>query len=104
MLKDLLEVLRIREEQVELGGHKLVVRELQSAADVAALADNQDLGYKLLVRCVFDEAGAPAFTDDDIPALKAGSKSRLAPLMAAVTRVNGFDSEANAKNSAAVQG
>ena len=102
MLKDLAEYLRPREERLAFAGRALVVRELESAADVAFMADNEDLSYKLLVRCVFDEAGAPVFTEADVVALKAGAKAKLLPLMEAVNRVNGFDTAGDAKNSGAV--
>ena len=101
MREEIIAALAVREEAFELGGRKLFARELASAADVAAFVDNEDLGYKLLVRCVFDEAGNPVFTDEDIPALKASAKSRLAPALRAVNRVNGFDVEDSVKNSAA---
>ena len=114
MLEDLLEAIRPREERVKLGGRVLVVKELATAADVASMRDNKDLDYKLVVRCVFlgepgaepDSwvAGPPAFAEDDIPALKAGAKTKLVPLLEAVNRVNGFDIEAEEKNSAAVPG
>lgn len=101
---ELLEAIKPREERVTLGAHTLVVRELACAADIAAFQDNADMTYKLIVRCTFDEAGEPAFTDEDIPALKAGAKATLLPLIAAVTRVNGFAFEENVKNSAADPG
>jgi len=101
MRTEIIAALAVREERFELAGKTLVARELASAADVAAFADNEDLAYKLLVRCVFTEAGEPVFTDEDIPALKASAKSRLAPATRAVNRVNGFDVEDSVKNSAA---
>lgn len=101
MLAELIAALAPREERITLAGHALVVRELAVAADVSAMQDNVDLTWKLVVRCVFDEAGAAVFTDADIPALKAGSKARLQPLINAVVRVNGMDIEAEAKNSPA---
>lgn len=101
MIEELIAALKAREEVVELGGHKLTVRELETAADVAAFQDNNDLQLKLVVRCVFDAEGRPVFTDEDIPALRGTSKTRFAPLLAAVNRVNGFDVEDGAKNSAA---
>ena len=104
MRDDLLAAIKPREETVKLGKNVLTVRELETAADVAAFQDGGDMAYKLLVRCTFDAEGASAFTDDDIPAIKRGSKVRLAGLIAAVIRVNGFDAEDNVKNSAAVPG
>lgn len=99
MREDLKALLAPREERVTLGSLVLVVREMASAADVAGMQDNVDLTYKLVVRCTFDEAGAAVFTDADIPALKAAGARQLMPLVAAVTRVNGFDVEADVKNS-----
>lgn len=101
MLDDILSAIKPREEKVELGGHTLTVRGLASAADVTAMQDNADLTYKLVVRCVFDAEGRPVFTDAHIPSLKGGAKAKLAPLIAAVCRVNGFDVEGDAKNSGA---
>lgn len=103
MLKELQEALKGREEAVEIGGHKLVVRELPSAADVIS-GDGEDVGFQMIVRCTFDEEGKQVFTDADIPALRLASKWKFAPLMTAVNRVNGFDQEQNAKNSAAGPG
>lgn len=102
MLKELEELLRTREQVVELGPHKLIVRELASAADMAGAASEEDLAWMLLVRCTFAEDGTPAFTVEDIPALKAASNWKLGPLVSAVNRVNGFNVEAEAKNSDAV--
>ena len=102
MLPDLLEAIQPREKEITLGGRKLVVRELSGEADTSAMQDNQDLTWKLLVRCVFvAESGEPAFTDKDIPALRRGAKLRVKPLVDAVIEVNGMDIEAEAKNSAA---
>ena len=101
MLEVLREALAPREERVVIGGITLVAREMATAADVEAMQDNKDLGMKMLVRCVFDESGKAVFTDEDIPALKASAKVKLAPLVAAVNRVNGFAVEAEAKNSEA---
>jgi hypothetical protein len=101
VLQDILDAIKPREERVTLGGHVLVVREIAIAADVAFMQDNADLTYKLVVRCVFDEAGEPAFDESDIPGLKKAGKTKLLPLIEAVNRVNGFDIEHEAKNSSA---
>ena len=102
MLDDLLEAIRPREKPVTLGARALVARELGCDADTSAMVDNQDLTWKLVVRCVFDAAsGEPAFTDKDIPALKRGAKLRLKPVVDAVMEVNGASLEAEEKNSAA---
>ena len=93
----LLALLAPRSEAVALGERVLTVRELSSAADTMAFADNADLSFKLLVRCVVDAAGEPVFADADIPALKESSRLRLLPLIEAVRRVNGFDAEDNEK-------
>lgn len=105
MRADLLAAIKPREEPVTLGPHKLVVRELAIAADVVALQDNVDMTYKLAVRCVLDAAtGEPIWTDEDIPALKAGAKFAMLPVMEAVQRVNGLSIEDNEKKSEASPG
>ena len=104
MRRELSEAIKPREERIEFGGLTLIVRELATSADVTAFQDNADMTYKLVVRSTFDEAGEPAFSDEDIPALKAGAKFALLPLITAVTRVNGFALEKNVKNSAAAPG
>ena len=86
-----------REETIELGGRALTVRELAHAADVLAMADNEDLSLKLLVRSVYAEDGALLFTDADIPALKRAGMMRLKPLVDMVQRVNGWSAEDNEK-------
>jgi hypothetical protein len=104
MLKELAEFITPREEKIKIGDQTLVVRELSTAADTASMLDQTDINYKFLVRCVFLETGEPAFDEADIPALKAGSRAKLSPLFVAVNRVNGFDIEAEAKNSSAAPG
>jgi hypothetical protein len=56
------------------------------------------------VRCVFrEDDGKLAFDDGDIPKLKRKSPIVTAPLVNAVNRVNGFNTEEEAKNSDAAQ-
>lgn len=99
MLQDLLEAIKPREERVELAGHVFLVRELSSAAEFAGVAGDPDIFFRLVVACTFDEAGARALTSDDIPALREGSRKKLAPLLSAVQRVNGLDTEDEVKKS-----
>ena len=101
MLDAIREALKLREERITVGGVKLLVREVTSAAEFAEMP-REDFGYQLVVKCVLDEAGAPVFTAEDIPALKNGSRAALLPLFVAVNRVNGLDAAENAKNSDAV--
>ena len=103
MLDALKQALALREERVTLGDIELTVREMSAEADVSGW-DDAASGYHLLVRCVYGPDGALAFGTDDIPALQAGSKRRLLPLLTAVRRVNGLDVEAEEKNSAAAPG
>lgn len=98
MLPGLLEALKRREERLTIGPHTLIVRELSSAADLAVLSNVEDRTFRLAVLCVFAEDGTPAFTDEDLPALKASSRGLLGPLFEAVVRVNGWDARANEKN------
>jgi hypothetical protein len=105
MLEDLAEFLKPREERISLGKVKLIVRELDGTADNSILKEDQDRSWRILVRCVFrEDSGDQAFTDADIPALKRKSPQRTMPLISAVTRVNGFGIEDEAKNSDAAQG
>ena len=87
----LLAALAPREETIVLGGRTLTVRELAHAADVLAMADNEDLSLKLLVRSVLGEDGEPVFSDVDIPVLRGAGLMRMKPLVDMVQRVNGWD-------------
>lgn len=102
-MSDLLQLLAAREERVTLEGVELVVREVEAAADTAAFIEPGDFVWKLVVASTFDANGKPAFSYEQVPGLKAASKLKLAPLVAAVLRVNGRDIEAEAKNSEASQ-
>ena len=102
MLEELFEYLKPREEKVKLGKHTFVVREMTGNVDMTTFGDG-DSGWKTVVRCVFNEAGEPVFTDADIPKLKASGAAKIAPLRIAVHRVNGLDVEAEEKNSSAAQ-
>ena len=104
MLSDLVDFLKQREERIKLGGRALVVRELSSAGDTEPMRDGVDVAWKVLVRCTFLESGESAFSDEDIPALKASSASKLGVLINAVNRVNGLNVEEEVKNSEAAQG
>ncbi len=58
-----------------------------------------DFGFMLVVASVVDDNGAPAFTADDLPALRASAQSRIGELVTAVMEVNGFSvKEDAAKN------
>ena len=105
MLKELAEFIKAREERITIAGTTFVVRELSSAVDLAVAGkDKDDIYYRIVVRSVFSEKGEQALGDEDIPALKGGSKIKLAPLYEAVNRVNGLNVEAEAKNSDAAPG
>ena len=99
MLDALKTLLAAREEVVEFEGLRLVVRELTAASDTAGLAVEGDATLRILVRCVYDGDGNLAFSDADLPAIKAASLVKLAPIVRAVRRVNGLDQAEEAKNS-----
>jgi hypothetical protein len=100
MRADILEAIKPREEQVQFAGNTLLVRELASAAEIGAAEGDPDLFVKLMVACIFEADGTtPAMTAEDLPALKAAGRGRLAPLVLAVRRVNGMDLEGDAKKS-----
>lgn len=99
--ESLFAAIKPREEVVEIHGHKIHVRELETAADTEAFRTHGDATYKFVVRCCFDDEGNAVFTDDDIPRIKGTSRKGLLPLIEAVALVNGFNVESEAKNSAA---
>lgn len=90
-----------REERIVINDVVFVLRELDSAADTAALRDQEDSAWKMLVRCCFTESGNPYFTDADIPVLKTRALSRNKRLVEAAMRVNGELVEPEVKPSAA---
>jgi hypothetical protein len=102
MKPDLQQFLTPQQATCELGGVTLTVKELPSAADIMAFHDGQDHTFKLLVRCVFLPDGNQAFTDDDIPVLKAAPRMKFWPLMLKVQEVNGQSVERDQGNSEAV--
>ena len=101
MRDEALKFLAAREEKVKLGQLEVTVREMQSAADVSALSEDGDSAWKMVVYSTFDADNQPLFKLEDIPALKATARTRMKPLVDAVMRVNGFDSEYEAKKSEA---
>lgn len=103
MRDELLKALAPREEKFDFLGQTVTLREMGSAQDTEKLRElaPMELTYRSLVHCVIGPDGNPVFTDADIPALKKASPSKLLPLIAAVARVNGFNIEAEEKNSEA---
>ena len=98
-----LDVFKRRVDEFTIGGKKFIIKELTSASDIAALKDDKDYALKVIVRCAFTEDGAQAFTDSDIPDLRAEmSLQKLNQLFRVVSKVNGMDVEEEIKNSAAV--
>lgn len=104
--------LKLREERVPFLGKTYLVSEVTAQASLYAdaavekqlaeanLESDVLLYWKMFVRSVTSDTleRAQLFTDADIPELARGSRMKLAPLMGAVDRVNGFNAEANAKN------
>jgi hypothetical protein len=91
-----------REEEIELAGRAIIVRELGSAADGLAFRDGEDQMEKFIVRCCFDKAsGEAVFTDEHIALLKRAPKLKTMALRLAVARVNGLLAEDELKNSGA---
>lgn len=105
MLKELAEFLRPREETVELGGQKITVREMATLEEfVSVSGKGPDAIYTVIARCSYHADGKLVFSEADIEALKKLSKVKLLPLINAVNRVNGFDTEGDAKKSEATPG
>jgi hypothetical protein len=87
---------------IVIKGVKVKVRELSSAAQSEKLADPGEAFYAAMVACCLDpDTGEPIFTEADIPSLKASARRGMKALSDAVMRVNGYDTEATEKNSAA---
>jgi hypothetical protein len=110
MLQDILEAIACREEELKFLGRDVIVREVDISTEMViedevekeildAGAGRAELGYwKMFVRSVtLKETGAPLFDGADIAKLRKGARGRLAPLCAAVNRVNGLDADLNAK-------
>lgn len=111
MLEAIREALKVQKEALDFCGRKVIVRELEAgeslpvgelASTPEEITKQQERGYMLMfVRCILwadgEEQGQRVFADEDIPELEKSSKTRLAPLVAAVSRVNGIDAAANAK-------
>lgn len=99
----LLAALAPREETVEVAGLKVLVREMESAAQSERLTDPGDAFYAGMVLCCFDpESGERLFTEADIPMLKTRARKGMKLLVEAVIRVNGYNADAEIKNSDAV--
>lgn len=104
------EFLKLREERVPFLGRAMIVTEVDATSSLIAedevekelkasgLESHVLLYWKVFVRSVRAEEGAPPFTDADILTLARGSRGKLTALMTAVDRVNGMSGEANAKN------
>lgn len=101
---DLLAALAPQKEAVTFAGRAFFAHELDCAADVPSEGGAVEMSLRLIVLCVRDAEGRPAFTDDDLAALRKASRRRIKPLIDAVMRVNGFNIEAEVKNSDAGPG
>lgn len=117
MLQDIQEALRVREEHVVFCGKKIVVRESSIDQDLGVVGEGDsaekraadfkrklesELVYYLAVACVFfddgeEKAGEAVFSVDDLPVLKAGSRTKLSALLHTVRVVNGLSADDDAK-------
>lgn len=96
---DIKKFIECREERLTFAGKKLVVRELEMAAEYEAVRDKKDAIYMMMLKCVLNEDGSPFFSPDDIPTLKRASQTKLLPIIQAVHRVMGEDAGEEIKNS-----
>lgn len=99
MKEALLKFFEPREERVAMAGETYFVRTRPNDSD--PIKGGDDAIYQFTVRCTFDADGKLAFTDDDIPTLKAAPDVLKARLQRAVALVNGFDLAEEEKNSGA---
>ena len=107
MHQDLVAALAPDQQELVFHGRKLVVRELDCAASMPNAEGLTALEYslRLIVLSVDDvESAAPAFTEEDLPALRNAGRRKMKPLIDAALRVNGLSVEANVKKSAAGPG
>lgn len=108
MKEEIRKFIEPRTETLTWAGQKIVVRELDTAAELGNQPDAEDAAYWLLVRCAFFEDDTPVFAESDIPLLRSKkgrvSTRKIAPLLRAVNRVNGLDLEDEVKNSGAGPG
>lgn len=89
-----------QEERLKILDEEIIVRTLPDSTPAEMFA-GEDVFWKMVTRCAFYPDGNPAFTDEDIPALKKAPRMRVFPLVQAVQRVNAMDLEAEVKNSGA---
>lgn len=105
MKEEIRKFIEPRSESLVWAGKKIIVRELDTAAELGNQPSSEDAAYWLLVRCVFYEDGGAVFADEDMPVLRSkkgrASSRKIAPLIGACNRVNGLDVEDEVKNSGA---
>jgi len=100
MLAEIAAAIKPNEERLTLGGVSLIVREMAAADELGGDGSPEDIFMRVVVRCVFNEAGELVMSDADIPELKAAGKTKLRPLLDAVQRVNGLVQEDNTEKPA----
>lgn len=94
----LLAALKPKMSSVEIDGFGLVNIKQLAVTEVdsvrAKLKQDKDkdesFGLRLVILSVFDDEGAPAFNDDDLPEIKASSNEAVEKLVAKVLELNGF--------------
>lgn len=99
MREKLLQFFAEREENVVMAGETYTVRTMPD--DAPPITGGENTLYEFIVRSTFAPDGQPAFTDDDIPTLKAAPDILKARLRRAVAIVNGFAEDEEEKNSEA---
>lgn len=73
-----------------MGGRTFLVREPAFAAPVEQALTGVGGEYQMLILCVMEADGSPAFTAADVAAMGEFSKARLRPLIEAAARVCGL--------------
>lgn len=100
---NLLELAKLRTEDVEVGGHTFTVREMSvgMAAQYSALTglDKDGAMALLLQTCVLDEAGLPALTRDESRSIAQSSRVSI-PLIATILKLSGMGEDLEKKADA----
>jgi hypothetical protein len=88
-------------KEIVIRGRTYVVHELEYAARVEELRDQEDGMLFMLAECVRKPDGTQVWGKDDIPAMRKFSRTQMVKLINAALEVNGYDGKANEEKSSA---
>jgi hypothetical protein len=88
-------------KEVVIRGKTYIVHELEYAAQVEQLKDQEDGMLFMLIECVRKPDGGALWSKDDIPAMRKFSRTQMVKLINAALEVNGYDGSSNEEKSSA---